>query len=123
MNFNDSSGQQPDDNGDATQIINAYTAILAITDQMLQAAKNNDWDELITLEHNCKRLANQLMEQPVRKILSEVQQKKKIDLIQQILARDAEIRTITEPKMAHLQNILTNCDHKRKLKQTYRTDR
>lgn len=123
MNFNDSSGQQPDDNGDATQMINAYTAILAITDQMLQAAKNNNWDELITLEHNCKRLASQLMEQPVRKVLSEVQQKKKIDLIQQILARDAEIRTITEPKMTHLQNILTSCDHKRKLKQTYRTDR
>jgi len=63
------------------------------------------------------------MEQPVRQALNEAQQKKKIDLIQQILARDAEIRTITEPKMAHLQNILTSHDHKQKLKQTYQTDR
>lgn len=75
----------------------------------------------MALEHDCKYLTNRLMEQHTRQPLSETQQKK-IDLIQQILARDAEIRTITEPRMTHLQNMLTSHDHKRKLGQTYQTD-
>lgn len=121
MNFNGSS-KQSNDNVEEAQIIAAYQAILAVTDQMLQAAKNSDWDKLVALERNCKHLTNQLMEQHTRQPLSEAQQKKKIDLIQQILARDAEIRTLTEPQIARLQNMLTNHHHQRKLRQTYRTD-
>lgn len=121
MNLNGSSKQQSG-NKDEAQMIAAYQAILAITDQMLQAAKSSDWDKLVTLERSCKHLTNQLMEQRTQSPLSEIQQKKKIDLIQQILARDAEIRTITEPQIAHLQNMLTSHDHQRKLNRIYRTD-
>ena len=122
MNLNNSSKPPPDDRNNSMQMITAYEAILTITNQMLQAAKNSDWDKLVALEHDCKYLTNRLMEQHTRQPLSETQQKKKIDLIQQILARDAEIRTITEPRMTHLQNMLTSHDHKRKLGQTYQTD-
>jgi len=121
MNLNGSPKQQSG-NKDEAQMIAAYQAILAITDQMLQAAKSSDWDKLVTLERSCKHLTNQLMEQQTRSPLSEIQQKKKIDLIQQILARDAEIRTITEPQITHLQNMLTSHDHQRKLNRIYRTD-
>lgn len=76
MNFNGSS-KQSNDNVEEAQIIAAYQAILAVTDQMLQAAKNSDWDKLVALERNCKHLTNQLMEQHTRQPLSEAQQKKK----------------------------------------------
>ncbi|MXS84659.1 flagellar protein FliT [Nitrosomonas sp. HPC101] len=108
MSFDSSSSNHPPDNGkNEMQVIATYEAILAIADQMLQAARNSDWDELVALEHDCKHLANRLMKQHTQQPLNEAQQKKKFDLIQQILARDAEIRAITEPQMTLLQNMLT----------------
>lgn len=117
-----SSGYSPEDNKNGMQIITTYEAILAITDQMLQAAKNSDWDKLVALEQDCKRLTTWLMEQHTYEQLSEEQKKKKISLIHGILERDAEIRAITEPWMAQLQNKLISYGHKRKLGQTYQTD-
>jgi len=76
-----SSGYSPEDNKNGMQIIATYEAILAITDQMLQAAKNSDWDKLVALEQDCKRLTTWLMEQHTYEQLSEEQKKKKISLI------------------------------------------
>jgi flagellar protein FliT len=121
MTDHDESPKRADRSMNGTQTISTYEGILAITEQMLQAAQNSNWDELVSLEHNCKQLTNQLIEQHQQK-LSEEQQKKKSTLIQQILAHDAEIRTITEPCLAHLQNLLTTNNQKRKLQHTYRSD-
>lgn len=104
------------------QTIAAYEGILAITDKMLQAARASDWDRLITLEQECKHITNRLIGQHVQHKLNESQQKKKIALIQQILAHDAKIREVTEPWMLHLQNLLSNSHHKQKLNQAYRAD-
>ena len=121
MTDHDESPRRAAPGMNGTQTISTYEGILAITEQMLQAAQNSNWDELVSLEHDCKHLTNQLIEQHQQK-LSEEQQKKKIILIQQILALDAEIRTITEPWLTHLQNLLTTHDQKRKLQHTYRRD-
>lgn len=121
MTDHDESPRRTAQSMNGIQTISTYKGILAITEQMLQAAQNSNWDELVSLEHDCKQLANQLIEHHQQK-LSEEQQKKKITLIQQILARDAEIRTITEPWLTHLQSLLTTHDQKRKLQRTYRSD-
>ncbi len=104
------------------QTIAAYEGILAITGKMLQAAHASDWDELVALEHECKRITNRLIGQQAQHQLDESSLKKKITLIQQILAHDAEIRAITEPWMMHLQNLLTNSQHKQKLNQAYQAE-
>jgi flagellar protein FliT len=122
MTGHDESPRRAAQGMNSTQTISTYEGILAITEQMLKAAQNSNWDELVSLEHDCKQLTNQLIEQHSQQKLTEEQQKKKITLIQQILARDAEIRTITEPWVALLQNLLTTHDQKRKLQHTYRSD-
>jgi len=122
MTDHDESPRHAAQGMNGTQTISTYEGILAITEQMLKAAQNSHWDELVSLEHDCKQLTNQLIEQHSQQKLSEEQQKKKIILIQQILALDAEIRTITEPWLTHLQNLLTTHDQKRKLQHTYRSD-
>lgn len=110
------------DNMNGAQTIAAYEGILAITDKMLQAARASDWDKLVALEQECKRITNRLIGQQTQVKLDEPLQKKKITLIQQILAHDAEIRAVTEPWMMHLQNLLSNSHHKQKLNQAYQTD-
>lgn len=112
----------PENGRNDMRMIAAYEEILAITDQMLQAAKNSDWDELVALELDCKHLTNQLIRQTTRQQLSDELQKKKAGLIHGILERDAEIRAITEPWMTQLQKQLNNSSQQRKLGQSYQTD-
>ena len=62
---------------DSTQIINIYENILITTRKMLLAAQNSDWDKLIKLEQECKRLTNELKNNEPESVLShELQQKK-----------------------------------------------
>lgn len=116
------SGKQGAQGMNGERAIAIYEEILGIVDQMLAAAKKSDWDALASLEHTCKQLVNQLMAQDTSALLDAPQQKKKVALIGQILARDAEIRTLTEPHITHLQNILTHNSRKRLLNQTYQPD-
>lgn len=104
---------------DSTQIIHTYEAILAITNKMLTAAQKNEWDTLIKLEHECKQLTNELMRNEQEAILSHEQQQKKLEIIHQVLDDDAKIRSITEPWMEKLQDILCTSERKRNLQQAY----
>ena len=95
------------------EIIAIYEAILTITGRMLKAAQSADWERLITLEHECRGLTKKLMISDKNKVLSSDLRQRKQEIIQQILADDAEIRTRTQPRMAQLQNILSNPVYKR----------
>lgn len=107
---------------DGVQIIFTYKAILTVTEKMLKAAQANNWEELISLEQECKLLTQALVSNANQIQLSDEMQKKKIDIIHRILDKDARIRTITEPWMTHLQNLLINANQKRKLDQLYKSD-
>ena len=95
------------------EIIAIYEAILTITGRMLKAAQSADWERLITLEHECRGLTKKLMISDENKVLSNDLRQRKQEIIQQILADDAEIRTLTQPWMAQLLNILNNPVYKR----------
>jgi flagellar protein FliT len=95
------------------EIIAIYEAILTITGRMLKAAQSADWERLITLEHECRGLTKKLMISDKNKVLSNDLRQRKQEIIQQILADDAEIRTLTQPWMVQLQNILNNPVYKR----------
>lgn len=93
---------------DEAQIISTYKAILTITQQMLIAAQQNNWNKLNALEQECKKLTYALITNPLQKPLSDEMHEKKVEIIHQILACDAKIRAITEPWMTHLQGLLTH---------------
>lgn len=95
------------------EIIAIYEDILAITGQMLKAARNADWERLIILENECRGLTKKLIINDNNKILNNKLRQRKQEIIQQILADDAEIRSLTQPWMVQLQNILSNPIHKR----------
>ncbi|MEK6736458.1 MAG: flagellar protein FliT [Pseudomonadota bacterium] len=104
---------------DSTQTIITYEAILATTQKMLAAAQNNQWDELIALELECRKLTENLIQNSPKPILDKELQQKKVKIIHQVLDDDAQIRSITEPWMIRLQDILDTTRHKRNLQQTY----
>ncbi len=101
------------------QIITIYETVLAITGQMLDAARNDDWDRLVALEKDCKKRVEELIAENYGLPLSSQFQQRKAEIIRKVLADDAEIRNITEPWMAQLQNLLGNAGRERKLSEAY----
>lgn len=97
----------------SSEIIVIYESILAITGQMLKAAQSADWENLIALEQECRGLTRKLMINNANKMLDGETRQRKQKIIQRILADDAEIRILTQPWMAQLQNILSNPVYKR----------
>ncbi len=91
---------------DSVQTLKTYNAILATTSKMLAAAQNNEWDQLIQLEQECKQLTEILIKNDQEPILDKEFLQKKVKIIHQILADDAQIRAITEPWMMKLQDML-----------------
>lgn len=106
---------------DNTQAIMAYEAILATTGKMLVAAQNNEWDELVSLEKECRQLTEILIKKNLEPILDKELLQKKVKIIHQILDENAQVRALTEPWVARLQDILNTNGRTRNLQQAYRS--
>jgi flagellar protein FliT len=105
----------------SVQTLKTYDAILATTGKMLMAAQNNEWDQLIELEQECRQLTEILIKNDQEPILDKELLQKKIKIIHQILADDAQIRAITEPWMMRLQDMLNTNSRERDLQLAYQS--
>ena len=105
----------------SNEIIGTYEAILEVTGQMLDAARDNDWNRLVEREQECRRLVEGLMNARSGQdiVLDPQMRRRKVEIIRKVLADDAEIRNLTEPWMQRLQHLLTSVGHERKLHAAY----
>ncbi|MCP5242939.1 MAG: flagellar protein FliT [Burkholderiales bacterium] len=104
---------------DSKQLINLYEEIKTVTNKMVIAAQNGEWDNLIQLERKCRQLTDELTRNESKTLLTHELQQRKIEIIHQVLDDDAQIRSITEPWMKKLQDILCTNERKRNLQQAY----
>jgi flagellar protein FliT len=104
-----------------TQVIAIYENLLAVTAQMLDAARAADWDLLVKREQECRQLVEGLLNtRSENEIVLEPQlRRRKVEIIRKVLADDAEIRNLTEPWMQRLQHLLTSVGQERKLHAAY----
>lgn len=107
----------------STEIIQTYESILAVTAEMLEAARNNDWDRLVEREQHCRDLVGRLMQAREPAPLDPASRKRKAQIIRQVLADDAAIRDLTQPWMARLQHLMTSTSQERRLNTAYGTTR
>lgn len=103
------------------EMIGIYEDILAVTTQMLEAARAADWDLLVRREQECRLLVEKLMNaRDGQDMALEPQaRRRKVEIIRKVLADDAEIRNLTEPWMRRLQHLLTSVGQERKLHAAY----
>jgi flagellar protein FliT len=103
--------------------IDLYQQMNALSARMVEAARANDWDQLIDLERNVAALRDTLMAEDGNEALApdEVEQKRR--LIQNILQDDAEVRRHTEPWMEHVRRFLGGDTRKRQVDQAYGINR
>jgi flagellar protein FliT len=85
------------------QVIANYEALAALTGQMREAALRGEWDPLVDIERQRGELvaAMQSLDAEVR--LDKAASRRKAQLINEVLAHDAEIRTLVEAWMSELE--------------------
>ena len=99
-------------------IVEVYETMAVITDQMLRAANDNDWDRLALLEQQCALHVHQLKEQEPQP-LAGAERVKKVDAIRRMLAADRQIRDLTAPWMARLSSLISNTSTERRVARAY----
>ena len=99
-------------------IVDTYETMAVITDQMLRAANENDWDRLALLEQQCALHVRQLKDSEPQP-LAGAQRVKKVDAIRRMLAADRQIRDLTTPWMAKLSAMTGNTSTERRVARAY----
>lgn len=76
-----------------------------LSSHMVEAARANDWDRLVKLEQNVSALRVRIADND-EPVSSAAERARKIELMKQILADDAEVRRHVEPWMEQVRVFL-----------------
>lgn len=87
----------------AAQVIANYELLAALTAQMHAAAEQGGWDQLINLETQRTALLTDMKSMDAAVALDAEAQRRKIQLIEKILADDARTRHHTKIQMSQLE--------------------
>ena len=100
-------------------VVHIYTEALALTQRMCEAARASDWDALVKLEEQRDSLiADARGADPRGTDTPELRQQQRA-LIEEILARDEEVKVLTQDWMRELREILESADNAQRLSKTY----
>lgn len=86
--------------------IDIYEEMSILSSRMVDAARTSDWDLLVELETTVSELRVRLESEEESIALSTHDRERKRIMIQEILAKDAEIRSHTEPWMERMRRFL-----------------
>lgn len=105
---------------DNQDIIALYEKVADTMQQMVEAARNGDWDQLTTLESCCSTQVDLIRKKDLaQRPLSALARERKTRILQKILEDDRQIRDITQPWMTQLSALMNNAGTERKLARTY----
>jgi flagellar protein FliT len=85
------------------QLIDYYKAIEDSSARMLDAAKSEDWEQVVRFEGACAVLIEQLRACARQEQLLPEQRAEKTRIMQRILNNDAQIRYLAEPWLTHCE--------------------
>ena len=86
-------------------LLNFYQAIEQASQDMVDAARAGNWDQVVKLEGACALLISQLKHNAAKKALASDEAELKSRIMQRILRNDAQIRTLAEPWLAQVEHM------------------
>jgi flagellar protein FliT len=89
-----------------TRLLGYYEALERASTDMLAAARAANWDQVVKLEGACVLLIAQLKHAAGEQGLAAEEARDKNRIMQRILVNDAEIRTLAEPWLEDLDQML-----------------
>jgi flagellar protein FliT len=87
-------------------LIDYYKAIEDSSCKMLNAAKDEDWDQVVRFEGACAVLIEQLRVRAHSEELPPAQRTEKTRIMQRILQNDAQIRYLAEPWLVRCEQAM-----------------
>jgi flagellar protein FliT len=90
----------------AAVLLQYYEAIEQASHDMLEAARDGNWDRVVKLEGACAVLISQLKHAAAEQRLGAEEAQLKARIMQRILLNDAEIRQLAEPWLEDLDQML-----------------
>ncbi|MCA1322583.1 flagellar protein FliT [Herbaspirillum sp. alder98] len=101
------------------EVISLYESVAQLTDQMLAAARANDWELLASLEEQSGTYIATLRNLEDHVQLSEQHRNRKVEIIRKVLEDDRDIRNLTEPGLRRLSALIQSNQTEQKLLNTY----
>jgi flagellar protein FliT len=89
-----------------TALLDYYQAIEKASQDMLEAARTGNWDQVLKLEGACALLISQLKQTASGRSLGSDEALFKSRIMQRILVNDAQIRRLAEPWLDQLDELL-----------------
>ncbi|MBC7483423.1 MAG: flagellar protein FliT [Rhizobacter sp.] len=89
-----------------SSLLNYYGAIEKASQDMLEAARQGNWDQVLKLEGACAVLISQLKHDAAGRKLGADESKFKSRIMQRILVNDAQIRQLAEPQLEALDELI-----------------
>jgi flagellar protein FliT len=87
-------------------LLNYYEAIERASQDMVEAARSGNWDQVVKLEGACAVLISQLRSAAAEVPLDTEEVQLKNRIMQRILVNDAAIRNLAEPWLEDLDQLL-----------------
>ncbi|MCB2017843.1 MAG: flagellar protein FliT [Hydrogenophaga sp.] len=87
-------------------LLDYYKAIENASERMLEAARSENWEQIVHLEGTCAVLIAQLRHKSRTLDLEPGERKEKARIMQRILRTDAEIRVLAEPWLSDLEQLM-----------------
>lgn len=103
----------------ASQVIVNYELLAALSAQMLAAAEQGAWEQLIGFENQRSQLLETIKSADAVAALDEAAQARKKQLIEKILADDAHTRNFTQSGLGQLQLSITSNKNELRLRLAY----
>lgn len=88
------------------RLIERYELIAQASHEMLAAARHEDWESVARLEDACSALIDELRRIAPKEQLDRIEQRRRVALLREILADDAQIRARAEPWLQALEHLL-----------------
>jgi len=104
---------------DGAEVISLYEAVAEITDKMLAAARNQDWELLSDLEEDCSHYVSIIKQNETNEPLTDLGRERKIAIIKKILEDDKDIRELVTPALEKLSSMIKNTGTELKLAKAY----
>ena len=100
-------------------IVALYREVERLTNSMLSAAHQQDWDQLVALEAGCANCVESIRGCAVAGKLSGEARQQKMMLLKSILANDREIRKLTDPWMQRISHMLETANTECRVRRSY----
>lgn len=100
------------------EVLQRYARIVASSEQMLVAAEQGRWDDLIALESARRALVVEVTTMATPTLATSSREQKET-MIHRVLAIDERVRGLTETWMTEIKTLLTSVQAERKLVKAY----